>query len=217
MVSPCVDVLRKLATKINGELGSRQGARHTVPDIQKDIATLMKVLKEHRVYDIIEGRTVDHRDNAVPDVISVGLAQLSQGKALNPINEFNQQFERLRERRKLTPISDDLDLTTVMLNDTTCKPNDLVVHTTDTARIEDQITGGQKDLQDSDTEGTTSSDSDTDDEVTSIHPDIDTWISNSPTLECINEEDVALDMDGWELDSDLEEAGSDEDNELDVD
>ncbi|KAF8960166.1 hypothetical protein BDZ97DRAFT_1922415 [Flammula alnicola] len=69
----------------------------------------MKVLQDHDVYEVIPGRVVDAQDRAVPDVISAGLSQLSHGNSTNPIAEFNEQFDRLRERRKLTPISDDLD------------------------------------------------------------------------------------------------------------
>ena len=64
----------------------------------------MAVLKEHEVYEVVHGRAVDARDRAVPDVIAAGLEQLPNGSSKNPIAEFNQQFERLRERRLLTPI-----------------------------------------------------------------------------------------------------------------
>jgi hypothetical protein len=93
-----VDILRKLSTKINHEMGTEQGSKHAIPDLWKDIKILMTVLKEHDVYQVMHGRVVDTQDRAVPDVISTGLAQLSHGNATNPIREFNEQFEQLRER-----------------------------------------------------------------------------------------------------------------------
>jgi len=109
-VSPCVDILRRLSTKINVELGTEQGSKHTIPDLRKDIEILMAVLKEHDVYQVVYGRVVDTQDRAVQDVISVELAQLSHGNATNPIGEFNEQFERLRDHRKLVPVwEDDID------------------------------------------------------------------------------------------------------------
>lgn len=47
LVSPCIDILRRLAATLNVELGSKQGARHSAPDLSKDIGRLMTVLKEH--------------------------------------------------------------------------------------------------------------------------------------------------------------------------
>ena len=99
-----MDVLRRLSTKINPELGTEQGSKHTIPDLRKDIEILMTVLKEHDVYQVVHGRAVDTQDRAVQDVISVELAQLSHGNATNPIGEFNEQFERLCDRRKLVAV-----------------------------------------------------------------------------------------------------------------
>ena len=50
MISPCIDVLRKLATQIHDDLGSRQGTKHTSPDLERDLDILVRSLKEHNVY-----------------------------------------------------------------------------------------------------------------------------------------------------------------------
>ena len=111
-----MDILRRLSTQINLELGSKQGSKHTVPDLRKDIEILMAVLKDHDVYQVKHGRIVDTQDQPVKDVISVRLAQLSHR---NAIGEFNEQFECLRDRQKLVPVLEDdidfdmLDLTSV--------------------------------------------------------------------------------------------------------
>jgi hypothetical protein len=44
------------------------------------------------------------------------------------------------------------------------------------------------------------------------NPELETLLMESPTLECVDEEDVALDMDGWELNpgSDSEDSESEE-------
>jgi len=97
LVSPCVEILRKLSTKIKRELVTDQGSKHITTNLQKDISILMKVLKEHDVYEVIPGCIVDARDCAVQDVISVGLAQLSRGNSTNPITVFNEEFNRLSE------------------------------------------------------------------------------------------------------------------------
>ena len=62
LVSPCIDVLHRLSMKLNVELGSRQGSKHSVPDLQKDINALMNVLKEHEVYNMKLGRGLDAND-----------------------------------------------------------------------------------------------------------------------------------------------------------
>ncbi|PPQ75837.1 hypothetical protein CVT26_001131 [Gymnopilus dilepis] len=90
--SPAVNILRKLSTKINNELGEKQGSKYKIPDLHKDIAILMAVLKEHAVYNFEYGRVVDIRDRAISDVIAVGLAQLSNGNSTNPMNVCENGF-----------------------------------------------------------------------------------------------------------------------------
>ncbi|KAJ7844988.1 hypothetical protein B0H13DRAFT_1541363, partial [Mycena leptocephala] len=105
LVSPTVHVLRQLATTMNEELGSRQGNKHTIPDINNDIEVLMASLQEHEVYVKKEGRVLDDDELPVPDVLSVGKAALAHGTTTNPIQEFNAQFAQLRRRRQLLPVS----------------------------------------------------------------------------------------------------------------
>ncbi|KAJ7328981.1 hypothetical protein DFH08DRAFT_815726 [Mycena albidolilacea] len=67
MVSPCINILRQLATRINGELGACQGSRHTTPDLEDDIDTLMASLDEHDVYVEKEGWVLDDDEAPAPD------------------------------------------------------------------------------------------------------------------------------------------------------
>ncbi|KAJ7724186.1 hypothetical protein DFH07DRAFT_759173 [Mycena maculata] len=107
LVSPCVDVLRRLATSINTDLRARQGNKHTIPDLDNDIQSLMASLSEHEVYIYIkkEGRVLDDDEMPVPDVLSMGAAALTHGTTSNPLQDFNSQFDQLRRRRDLIPIS----------------------------------------------------------------------------------------------------------------
>jgi hypothetical protein len=84
---------------MNEELGSRQGNKHTIPDISNDIEVLMASLQEHEVYVKKEGRVLDDDELPVPDALSVGAAALAHGTTTNPIQEFNAQFDQLRRRR----------------------------------------------------------------------------------------------------------------------
>ncbi|KAJ6546558.1 hypothetical protein B0H10DRAFT_2329575 [Mycena sp. CBHHK59/15] len=105
LVSPCVDVLRRLATSMNEDLGARQGNKHTIPNLDNDIQTLMASLQEHEVYVKKEGRVLDDDEMPAPDVLSAGAAALSHGTPSNPLQDFNAQFDQLRRRRDLLPVS----------------------------------------------------------------------------------------------------------------
>ncbi|KAF5336631.1 hypothetical protein D9758_015938 [Tetrapyrgos nigripes] len=105
MISPCVEVFRKLATNINDSCGeARQGSRHAPPDLSKDIRILMDSLREHGVYKITKGRVFDVDDSLAKDVITEGLCNLS-----SPLAEYNAAFKRLQRRRRQMPITGGLD------------------------------------------------------------------------------------------------------------
>lgn len=206
MVSPCVDVLRRLASRINGELGSQQGSKHTVPDLEKDMNSLMVSLAEHDVYVLKEGRTLNPEDSPVPDVLSTGLAALSHGNSTNPITEFNISFNRLRERRKLTPISTLLHRHTHQSHDGA----ELGI-STQSAGLE-PAPSEHMDLDASDMDMLPPSpDSDTESEGSDYDED---FFAESPTLTRDDEDDVDLDMDAdWSLDD--PEGGVETDEEED--
>lgn len=105
MVAPTVDVLRRLATSIHEEIGSRQGSKHSSPNISKDITALMNSLDSLDVYRYTEGRVLDDEEMPVPDAISVGLAALSHGSGTNPLSEFNSNWAIACARRRLVPVS----------------------------------------------------------------------------------------------------------------
>lgn len=99
MIGPCVDILRQLTMQINNDLGSRQGSRHSSPDLSRDIQELVKSLREHRVYVPEPGRVIESDKSTVPNVISVGLHTLP-----TPLREYNEAFSKLRERRRMVPL-----------------------------------------------------------------------------------------------------------------
>ncbi|KAJ6623265.1 hypothetical protein B0H10DRAFT_1943992 [Mycena sp. CBHHK59/15] len=105
-VSPCVDVLHQLAVRFNEDLGARQGNKHTILDLTKDIQCLMANLQEHEVYIVKEGCVLDDDEMPALDVLSTGAAALTHGAMTNPIEEFNDQFDQLRRRRRLIPVAD---------------------------------------------------------------------------------------------------------------
>ncbi|KAF8890919.1 hypothetical protein BD779DRAFT_1438147, partial [Infundibulicybe gibba] len=199
LVSPCIDILRKLSTKINNEMGAQQGSKHTIPDLRKDLDILVRSLNEHRVYRVIPGRIIDPKDKPVPDVISVGLAALAHGNSTNPIADFNKQFNELRERRKLTPVSIGLDFTPPQ------NPEDvtnLIRDVTNLAQPESDIANSPlANLGSSETPTPVGVPSESDTEAQEAQSDLGPGpIPHSPTLQCICEEDVALEMDEYELD-----------------
>ncbi|KAJ6618398.1 hypothetical protein B0H10DRAFT_1795323 [Mycena sp. CBHHK59/15] len=103
MVSPCISILRRLATMIKKTLGSDQGNKHQPADLKDDIALLMTSLREHDVYQI-RGRVFAKDDGApTPDVILVGAQQLTDSSS-NPLTEYNTAFKRLQARRRLQPL-----------------------------------------------------------------------------------------------------------------
>ncbi|PIL35866.1 hypothetical protein GSI_01526 [Ganoderma sinense ZZ0214-1] len=100
MISPCIDILRRLATQINRDLGARQGSKHTSPDLERDIAELMRSLAEHSVYTVEPGRTIEDDNGVVPNATSLGLSQL-----IAPLRDFNAQLTRLQKRCTVKPVA----------------------------------------------------------------------------------------------------------------
>ena len=103
-MAPCVDVLRQLSKIFNDNLGADQGIRHAPANLTDDIQSLMESLDEHNVYRIQNGRVLDKDDGPVKDVMGVGLQNLVEGNK-NPLSEYNEAFQRLQRRRKMTPVN----------------------------------------------------------------------------------------------------------------
>jgi hypothetical protein len=76
MVSPCIQILRDLATAMKIQLGTQQGMKHAAADLSRDVATLMASLKDHQVYQNL-GRVLDNVDPPAVDVITSDLRQLT--------------------------------------------------------------------------------------------------------------------------------------------
>ncbi|EJF62114.1 hypothetical protein DICSQDRAFT_44032, partial [Dichomitus squalens LYAD-421 SS1] len=103
MISPCVGVLRKLATQINDSLGAHLGSKHRSPDLTKDYETICNRLREYNVLVPEAGRLI-YSDNPskgeVLNIVSAGLKQLP-----GPLNDYNRTFEQLQRQRRITPLA----------------------------------------------------------------------------------------------------------------
>ncbi|KAJ6584712.1 hypothetical protein B0H19DRAFT_1059083 [Mycena capillaripes] len=207
LVSPCVDILQQLATRMNVELGTQQGSKHATPDLAEDIAALMASLDKHDVYIEKEGHVLDDDEKPVPDVISVGMAALTHGTSTTPLAEFNQQFDILRERRRLTPVADLLGL----INPSGIpRPATSDAPTPNTSTEADDEYADLPALEEPEDSG---------DELGNDEPvDEEDLFAESPTLTYFDEGDVDLDMDAvleWYLDDDDDGEYSDDDSDVD--
>ncbi|RDB26736.1 hypothetical protein Hypma_005342 [Hypsizygus marmoreus] len=170
----------------------------------------MASLAEHNVYVEIPGRVFDNDEKPAPDVISVGMAALSHGTSSNPLAEFNEQFDCLRKRRHLVPVSELLEqLDTIESFD----PNLPIVFHGDSLTLE-RLPSARHNItvpdeaEDVDDETipelveTSDGESAEDIEHGASTFDDEDLFSNSPTLTRFEEGDVSLDMDGgtWFLD-----------------
>ncbi|KAJ7131201.1 hypothetical protein C8R44DRAFT_829613 [Mycena epipterygia] len=181
LISPCVDILRSLATRIHTDLGARQGSKHTIPNLEEDIAALMDSLDEQDVYTLQHGRVLDDDEKPVPDILSVGMAALTHGASTTPLAEFNQQFEILRARCGLTPVADLLSL----LDRDSSPLDESPAQGFPSPPVDSAAGGNERQLDAGD----------------------DLFLA-SPTLMHLTAADVSLDMDvcDWSLDSDDEES-----------
>ncbi|KAJ7936566.1 hypothetical protein B0H13DRAFT_1853296 [Mycena leptocephala] len=166
----------------------------------------MDSLAEHDVEK--EGRVLDDHEKPAPDVLSVGMAALTHGSSITPLAEFNQQFEIMRERRGLTPISDVLPLINLS--------GDAVSTSVMTATVTSTNTFPESDVADSDVPPLVAPD-ESDDELEENDPEPveedEVLFAESPTLTRFDEGDVELDMDDvpeWYLDEE-------DDSESDLD
>ncbi|KZV90118.1 hypothetical protein EXIGLDRAFT_838057 [Exidia glandulosa HHB12029] len=107
MISPCIDVLRKVANQVHDALGSYQGRKHTSPDLTRDIRMLMASLAKHKVYE--KGATrrgVDESDiEPIDDLWGVGLAQMTDGTNAT-LTTYNEAFKTLQARCKVKPLQE---------------------------------------------------------------------------------------------------------------
>ncbi|PIL24781.1 hypothetical protein GSI_12667 [Ganoderma sinense ZZ0214-1] len=103
MVSPCIDVLRKLALQMNATLGARLGTKHKSPTLDKDLIALQNSLQEHNVFQLEPGRVLrDMKTPVVPNVVTLGLNQLH-----GPLQDYNRTFAQLQQRRREDPLTDE--------------------------------------------------------------------------------------------------------------
>jgi len=103
-ISPCVQILRQLASEINSALGSRQGSKHGSPDLTEDIEELMGSLSHNGVYVLHPGRCLDEDDAGLADnVVTTGFNMLTFGSN-SPLKQFNQTLATLQQRRRVKPL-----------------------------------------------------------------------------------------------------------------
>nr|VWO97743.1 Pre-mRNA-splicing ATP-dependent RNA helicase PRP28 (EC [Ganoderma boninense] len=104
-ISPCIALLRNVATQMNSTLGARLGTKHQAPDRSRDLATLQNSMREHNVFTVQHGRILRGvKDGEVPNAISAGLSQL-----VGPLNEYNKIFQQLQKRRREVPLAPIVD------------------------------------------------------------------------------------------------------------
>ncbi|KAH9938037.1 uncharacterized protein B0H18DRAFT_965183 [Fomitopsis serialis] len=102
MISPCIDILRRLASQMHTLLGAKQGTSHTSPSLDKDISQLVASLRRFCVYELQPGREVDDGTDdsgQVADSLTQGLQRLSE-----PLDDFNRTFRKLQSRCKAAPL-----------------------------------------------------------------------------------------------------------------
>ncbi|RXW23327.1 hypothetical protein EST38_g2525 [Candolleomyces aberdarensis] len=99
-VTPCTESLRVLNNNFNSSLGSDLGTKHADARLAEDIQSLMNSLKEHKVYSLQVGRVTQEDDPPVPDIVTVGLQQLT-----GPLEDYNRVFQQLQKRRRMSPIT----------------------------------------------------------------------------------------------------------------
>ncbi|KAG6906081.1 hypothetical protein DXG01_016002 [Tephrocybe rancida] len=89
------------------ELGLAQGSKHSIPDPEKDMQTLMDCLIKFVVYVYTEGHVFDPQDSPVPDTLSIGHASVAHSSTpmfSTPLDEFNVLIDHLQGCHQPTPI-----------------------------------------------------------------------------------------------------------------
>ncbi|QRV79905.1 hypothetical protein RhiJN_07920 [Ceratobasidium sp. AG-Ba] len=86
-ISPCITVLRELATQVNTTLAPRNSNHHTTPNLQADLEALTKSLEESKVHEYNPARCLAKTLRA-RDVLAAGLHSLQSYNS--PIDKFNK-------------------------------------------------------------------------------------------------------------------------------
>ncbi|KAF8148870.1 hypothetical protein B0H34DRAFT_679539 [Crassisporium funariophilum] len=148
----------------------------------------------------------------VQEHLNFWIKLLHSRNSSNPIAEFNQEFNRMQEQRKLTPVTDDLNfdqhIDMPLLGERSADSTRQLTEE-ERKKIEDLLG-----IEDSASNNSSVADSDSERGVHPyITPDMEVLLMESLTLDCTNKEDIELDMDGWELEpeSNNKSEGSKED------
>ncbi|KAI0309837.1 hypothetical protein OF83DRAFT_1232886, partial [Amylostereum chailletii] len=105
-IAPCIQVLRALATSVNGMFGAKQGDRHATPDLTNDVDALMTSIWENQVYTVCLCREFADDDPPAVDAMAAGAQSLTWG-ANSPLKQFNEQMVTLRHRLRVQPLVDE--------------------------------------------------------------------------------------------------------------
>ncbi|KAG9079710.1 hypothetical protein FRC06_007571, partial [Ceratobasidium sp. 370] len=106
-ISPCISVLRELATQVNTSLAPRNSNRHTTPNLQADLDALTKSLVESKIHERDPTRHLDKTLQA-KDALVLGLQSL--GAYNSPIDEFNRnRFGARNAASHATPSANNSD------------------------------------------------------------------------------------------------------------
>lgn len=81
-------------------LGSYQGSKHKAPSMQADLQVLMDSLEQHRVYQLVKGRTFEGDDSPVKDTITTGLSTLKSA-----LDDYNKAFRARQLRFRQAPVT----------------------------------------------------------------------------------------------------------------
>ncbi|EJF62570.1 hypothetical protein DICSQDRAFT_57887 [Dichomitus squalens LYAD-421 SS1] len=99
-ISPCIALLRQLATQMHATFGARLGTKHHTPERDRDVMTLREAMQQHSVFQVQPGRILRGVNRGeVPNAVSAGLNLLN-----TPLQEYNHVFRQLQQRRRLEPL-----------------------------------------------------------------------------------------------------------------
>lgn len=192
MISPCIDILRRLTAAMNSSLGAQQGTKHMTPSLEQDIVHLRESLRRFHVYEVIPGHEIDDgSDNpVVPDSLTLGLQRLWE-----PLKEFNATFAKLQACCRAPPlignkyVIDDTSVTSASLPQA-------ITQRLDDAQLAASHEGNAEDNMDNDAESSEDEGSGMDSDGEDVEDDL----APQQTMSLNNAGDVSLNMDDLSTD-----------------
>ncbi|QRV80703.1 hypothetical protein RhiJN_08718 [Ceratobasidium sp. AG-Ba] len=112
VISPCVEALRALSRDLNSTIGSYLDLKHSSPDTSMDIQKIIDSLDRHHVYRIQPGRTLEGKDDPVPDIETLGMTKLLDGYP-SGLSEYNKLFKASQNSLRQPCVSQMISHTTL--------------------------------------------------------------------------------------------------------